>query len=288
MRPGLPIICSRLFLGLVIFVGGLSAPLSAQEDTITWKIVDWPPIYILEGPFAGQGAGDALLRFYAAQMPDYRHKTSKMSISRFYQEAKSGTRVCNVVGFPIEGVQASLPNSIVIAHHVIIRKDKAHLLAATDQISLKSLLGDRRLTAGLTFGRYGKLLNPIIDRHKESAKIYDIPEYHNIVKMLFAGRIDYTIEYPPVIHYFEKLNNRTNVVLKIPITEVVAHKPYLMAHVVCPQTPWGDRVIARVNQIILEERNSPRYREILRRWYDEHARRRIDGYLDTAFANTPP
>ncbi len=40
------------------------------------------------------------------RIPDFHHKASKMSIARFYREAQCGARVCNIVGFPIEGVQA--------------------------------------------------------------------------------------------------------------------------------------------------------------------------------------
>jgi uncharacterized protein (TIGR02285 family) len=277
-----------LFGGLAFLLTGLAVPLSAQETTITWKISNWPPVYILEGPYAAQGAGDALIRFYAKRMPEYRHKTSNMSITRFYHEAQQGSRVCNVAGFPINGVLASLPNSVIVPHHIIIRRDKADLLTSTDQVSLKQLLSDQRLTAGLTRGRYGKLLNPIIDSQKESAHITHIPEYNNIIKMLFAGRIDYTIEYPPVIRYFEKLHDRDNEVLIIPIDEVVAAKPFLTAFVVCPQNQWGEQVIARVNRIIREERNSYRYREILLRWYDAQTRRQVGKYLDEAFAKLPP
>ena len=273
-----------LMLTALLFLA-LTETSRAQKDAIQWRITDWPPIYILEGPYKGQGAGDELIRLFAEQMPAYDHKTVPMNINRFYYEAKKGAKVLNAAGFPIAGVKASLPDSIIIPHQVIIRKDKARLPGSKDGIVLGELLSDKRFSAGITFGRYGPTLNQIVDKHKGEANIYSVTDYGNVFKMLFAGRFDYTIEYPPVIHYYEKLAQQEGRFLKLPIKEVAARHKYLVAYVIGPDNEWGDRVIAKINRIISEQRNTPRYREILLRWYDPAIRDQVSRYLDTVFAD---
>ena len=278
------VICNILIVLILSFLM-LPSPLMAQKDTITWRVTPWPPIYILEGPYKGQGVGDELIKFYSEQMPEYQHKTVIMNIKRFYHEAKKGSKVCNIAGFPIDGVQASLPNCIVVPHQVVIRKDKAHLLASKQIVSLDKLLSDKHLSAGVTFGRYGKVLNQIIDKHKGEEGIFSTTNYENILKMLFAGRIDYTIEYPPVIRYYERLEKKEDIVLNVPIKENSELQPYLIAYVIGPKNEWGNRIMAKVNRIILDQRNTERYRELLLRWYDEKTRRQVRGYLDIVFSS---
>jgi len=162
------------------------------------------------------------------------------------------------------------------------------MLGSDKMVSLGKLLGDKRLTAGVTYGRYGPLLNPIVDRHKGESNIDYVTKYNNIIRMLFENRFDYIIEYPPVINYYEKLENKEGVVIKVPIKEVVELKPYFTAYVVCPKNEWGNRVIEKINKILLEERNTQRYREILLRWYNEEIRQQVGKYLESEFSAKRP
>ncbi len=271
-----------LFAGLLIL--SCSTMVHAQKDTIQWRIVDWPPIYIVNGPYKGQGAGDELIKLFSGRMPEYHHEKVLMSNARFVAEARKGAHILNATGLPAAHLKTSIPSGIILPPQVIMRKDKLLLLNDLSEISLDELLGDKRFKAGVTFGRYGKLINPIIDRHKEKDWVNNTPSYINTIKMLFAERIDYTIEYPDVIQYFETIEGKKGRVNGIPIKEVMAFRPYFIGFVVCTDSQWGSRVLEKINRILKKERNTPHYRKIMLKWTDKDTHELLNTYLDEVFS----
>ena len=72
---------SILFTALLITSNNLLA-----KDTITWQNPDFPPSYIKEGPFKGQGVGDSLYVQVFAYLDEYNHQTLIANFKRIIRD----------------------------------------------------------------------------------------------------------------------------------------------------------------------------------------------------------
>ncbi len=80
----------------------------------------------------------------------------------------------------------------------------------------------------------------------------DYSMLHKRPKLLDAGRIDYFVDYPFMIKYYEKVNK-----IKFKVVSVRMKKNALFYNffVICNRTKNGKKVIAKVNQILKNNTN---------------------------------
>ena len=253
-----------------------------SQDTIRWRVTDWPPGYITHGPYKNQGTFDSIIHFLSKRMPAYQHTTVEMTFKRLVAEMKKGANVCYVSATPKPFADMSVIDVIELPHKIFIRKDKWRYLENKEIVSLDQLLADRRLKAGVSFSRYSPTLNSILEQHRGQENVIDVPNYMNLIKMLFSGRIDYLIEYSSVINYYERTLNKEGIVTGIAIRET-RDEPYLAGHVACPATEWGRTVIERVNRVLRRGRTSPAYMEGLLRWYEGRDRETMTAIYEKLF-----
>lgn len=255
----------------------------ADRPVIQWRVMDWPPVYILDGPFKHKGAGDELIRLISSRMPAFHHERVVMSNARFNVEIQKGRHILNATGLPAEHLQNSFPNSILIGHQVIIREKAVELLESIQSVSLVSLLSDSRFSAAVSPNRYGPLLDPLIHPFLSKNWVSRTPNYIDVIRMLYAGRVDYIIEYPGVIRYYEAVHDIKKSTRNIPIKEVISYKPFYEGFVVGPKTQWGVKVMGQINGILIDIRNQPEYRLAILRWADPEYHEQMNWYMDKLF-----
>ncbi len=66
------------------------------KDTITWMKYAWPPVYIDQGLYKGQGNADAILSFFQEELTEYDHKMINVNPSRAILSMKRGDNICMV------------------------------------------------------------------------------------------------------------------------------------------------------------------------------------------------
>lgn len=269
-----------LLLLLIILPFNVSA-----KDTIQWRVFDWPPGYITEGPYKNQGTFDSIIRYLEGRMPEYHHSRINMTYKRLIAEIKKGTNVCCVAMTPRDYAYMSVTDVIELPHRIFIRKDKLHYIENMRSVSLDELLNNKRLKAGVNSGRYSKTLNAIFDKHEGQENLFDVPNYISTIKMLFTGRVDYMVEYSSIIKYYEKEMNQENIVTAIVIKEI-ENESHIVGTVACPKNEWGKTVIDRVNQVLLKGRTTPEYMEGLLRWYEGSDRETIKAIYKKNFSGT--
>ncbi len=184
---------------LVLIV--LSPSFLYAKDQVIWRVTDWPPIYILDGPHKGKGIADTIISTLISKLPEYEHSLLEMNSKRVREMIKNGERVCNVTALPRDFYLTSKLNIITFNQRIFIRDNKAGLLNQQETISLSEIMSKKELTAGVSMGRYPKILNNTISKYLNDSHIIDTPEYEGLLKMLFTGRVDYIIEYPMVMKY---------------------------------------------------------------------------------------
>lgn len=251
-----------------------------SKETIIWRVTDWPPMYILEGPDKGKGLYDELITMFQKALPEFNHKNVVMNTTRAVRQMDKGDNYCHtsVMMKRVKGKYSiSKLNSILLAHRIIIRSDKKGLIDNPSIMSIDDLIQNPILKGGLTSFRTHNALKKY-EKDKEKLKLMYIEgAYKQMLHVLFLGRVDYTIQYTPVVRYHEKQFKKLGITDYIDIKESLSD-PYINVYTACADTEIGRKVISKVDKVIEAERLKKKLEEIQLRWYDEKSKTRLKSY----------
>lgn len=247
------------------------------KELLTWRVIDWPPFYILYGKDKGQGIYDKLISIMIEALPQYEHRTMVMNTKRVVAELNNGSHVCHPSALSDTNAALSKVNSFLLPHRIIYDVYDKPNLAKLQSVSLDALLSDEKLTVGIANDRYTNTLNQILTKHKGQPNLINQNNYNSLIRMFFTKRVDTLIEYPPVITYSKRILNETMHNSSVAIEEL-SHTKYLAVHFACPANDWGKKVINEINQILRNEVNERGYLDFRLRWYDEESRELLKGY----------
>lgn len=259
--------CSLIF-SFLCYVSSTSA--TGQE--IKWRVIDWPPFYILNGPHKGQGLYDQMITLVERELPEFQHLRVPMTTARIHKEWKRGNNACHPSVLPGEHGIESKVNSLLLPYRIVSSK-KTNLPIQPQQTSLSidTLLSNSKFTGGITPSRYSPTLNKIVEKHANSPHLTSSPRYQTLVKMLLMERLDYLIEYPPIVSFYaeqEGLVNKTN---SFEIAE--SHQKYLKVVFACTKNEWGKKIIQKINKILIDESKEAQFMDFRTRWYDQDSQK---------------
>ncbi len=282
-------------LGIVLWaVAGLSPP-GAAMDAVTWMEVEFPPGYIHRGPLRGQGYEDVITRILMENLTGYRHDKMMGNLARMYHEFKQGRRVCNVALFKTPERQQfmvfSIPSTFTLPNGLITLKKRWHRFGSATEIRLESVL-QTDLRLGISRSRsYGKAIDAVLKNAEGSDRIFvhsgkDV--FESLLRMLLSDRLDCMLGLPEeVIYVAEKMGVEDRIVT-IALAENQGTYDAWLGHVACSRTPWGERIIGRINAILRKERPTERYRQAYERWLDANQIPRYRELYDRVFLQTAP
>lgn len=248
-----------------------------NKEVITWRVIDWPPFYILHGQDKGQGVYDILIDKMITAMPEYQHKKVVMNTQRVLMELTKGHHVCHPSALADTPAALSYSNSFLLPQRLIYNTLDQPLWLNQNEISLISLLNDQTFNLGLATNRYPKVLNALIDFNKQKNQLTLQNNYNSLIRMFFRRRINGIIEYPPVITYSQKLFD-VNVKTRGLVIKELNNADYFDVHFACPDNEWGKAVIAKINQQLILETKQENYLSFRLKWYDEESRTLLKSY----------
>lgn len=256
--------------------------------TITWGILDFAPSHIVSGPHKGTGKVDKILKLMQSKMPGYDHREVVMNTIRIDHEIKSNNNVCGTTAIKTPEREAfavfSMTDDFVPSHRIIYRKDSTKPFPKNQPLSLQSIIDNKALKGGFVRRRsYTHAVDTILRAHEEDDHLYFHTSQNinkELVYMLIAGRIDYTLEYPWMASYIARDRNYHEAFATIELTEL---KPYVMGHFYCPDTPWGREVIKQINAILLQARPTQQYRDFIESHMDASSVAILRHYYDSMF-----
>ncbi|GAA5165486.1 TIGR02285 family protein [Viridibacterium curvum] len=248
---------------------------SAAEDGIaTWCRFDLPPLFIASGPDEGKGTVDLTASFIMRYLPQYEHRTQASNIRRFEAQMRSGDQaVC-------AGMQKNTDRQAFMLFseplHAIgppqIVAPRRHLAALSTfrgvdgSIQLPNLLTDHTLRLGLSSGRsYGRDIDNMLAQHKGQPNIVERSAAQRmsegLLQMMALDRIHYTILFGSERDAFM---DQPDVAQADLVSLPISGQPrYITVHVVAPRTPWGERFIERVNQVLRANWNNRELRNLI-------------------------
>lgn len=247
------------------FLAILIAPKAFAKETITWVTPDWSPYFIVKGTGKGTGYSDVFLRFFEKNLPDYNHKNSVMTMTRYYLSAKENKDICfcDMLKTPEREsiLYYSKPIVLAAALRIYIKPGGKINQGTSTVTSLEELMSDYQLNGIFEKNRsYGTKLDALIEKYSPNPNIQVAqvtPE--RLYQLLEDQRADYIVEYPFALGTTQKRLKSNVDLIPLKISEQV---PYTIAYVTCAKTPTGLKVINSINEVLDKKRDSDEYRKL--------------------------
>jgi uncharacterized protein (TIGR02285 family) len=279
-----------LLAGLLLLVAG--ATRAQDPRVITWNLSDWPPFYVLKDGQApasaaqlGDGAIDEFLRLLLPLLPDYEHRFVTLNAPRAEVQRKTGLGLCSPSSMRTPArlqERYFTPALPTVQLQLVLRRERLAVLAqGRGSVSLREL-GERADLSGLVMkGRhYGEGLAPwLVEAPGRNLRTMVAPRAGNLLTMLAAGRMDYTVEYPMVVAYHQQ--GRAAELVSLPIDE--AGEPPL-GYISCNRNAWGLAVMRDIDRALRQLARQPEAAQVYRRWLGEEQQAREQARLARFFA----
>lgn len=263
--------------GLILLFTCASAHASQQ---LIWLQTDWPPHQIVEGPYQGQGTFDLLQQQLTYLMPEFSHQLRLVSLAKLEQVFTDGEAASCTLGTLFSEQRASnrlfsRPMAVgpALAVGYLAGRLSEHEANQPDGVVIETLAQDPALTGVYQPNRfYPNAVIKALQQAGNNLSSYSLSGDVNAAALLASGRVDYVVEYPERMEYFNKL---------MPEAVVLEHRAIVHAniasvsHVTCTNDAVGRAAIAAIDQLLPKLWQQQRYIEAMQRWLDDSARRRL-------------
>lgn len=260
------------------------------ENEITWMEAEFPPGYIHDGPFAGQGYEDVITAILQNNLPEYTHHRIICNLARMTHEFQQGKQVCNVALYKTpereKFMEFSIPSTFSFPNRLIVLKKNLQNFGNSSQVSLEDIM-KKKLKIGISRDRsYSVTIDAILNKYKPAEHIVvhsgkDV--FETLLKMLIMNRIDCMLGLPEEVIYVAEQLGVKDQIATLGITETEEKYETWLGYVACSKTDWGKQLIQKINRILLEHRKTPQYRGAYERWLDSNSIETYRSLYDTVF-----
>lgn len=240
-----------------------AGPLAAAPPIkqIVWFHSDFPPIFILSGPFKGRGTADRREEFLMRQIPSFSHTKVTANVARMQEEMKNQNNICSssLLKTPereknfifSDALTEILPNGLVTlsSNRTVLEP----FLNDRGELRLAELIASEKFRIAVAAGRsYGQTIDASLLAGVGSGKVVPF----NASDIFASGLLQvsnnqgadavmgYAIELSWAILRFHQDSGRF---WFIPVEGETALTP---VHVACSRSPLGAELIAQVNALI--------------------------------------
>lgn len=276
-----------------------AAQAAPPVDTIRWVAQDVPPHFSFVQGHAprtvaelGGGEVDGFMRVLLARMPQFRHEFVEASTARYEAESRRGETLCSALHVRTPARTEWLyfshlyPPLASREIHVVVRREA---LARMNQgrpedgrLVLADLLGREDLRLLLARDRaYGAQIDNQLAQRAVPRMSVGAQFSGQLLNMLRAGRMDYTLEYPTVVEDYLKRVGDPGALVALPVAEGLST---LLATVSCSRTPEGRRQIEAIDAAVRALAREPDRAAWVRQWrgdkVDAADMKRLNAYMD--------
>ena len=289
----------RGLLALVACVVASAAQAAPPVDTIRWVAQDVSPHFsFIQGhpprtvAELGHGEVDGFMRVLLARLPHFRHEFVDSSTARYEAESRRGQTMCSTL-------HVRTPDRLQWAYfshlypplvsreiHVIVRRDAPGLLAQGlppgGRLQLSELLKRPDLRLLVARDRaFGAQIDSLLAQYTVPRLAVGAQPSVQMLDMLRAGRMDYTLDYPSVVKDYLARVGDPGALAALPVAEGLST---LLATVSCSRTPEGRHAIEAIDAAVRAMARDPNRDAWVREWRGDRAEpqdmRRLNAYLD--------
>lgn len=276
-----------------------AAQAAPPVDTIRWVAQDVPPHFSFVQGHAprsvaelGHGEVDGFLRVLLARMPEFRHEFVEASTARYEALSHDGETLCSAMHVRTPARAEWLyfshlyPPLASREIHVIVRRDFLPQLAQgrpqDGRLVLAELLKRQELRLLLARDRaFGAQIDQLLARQVVPRLAVGAQLSNQLLDMLRAGRMDYTLEYPTVVKDYLRRVGDPDALVALPVAEGLST---LLATVSCSRTPEGRRHIEAIDAAVRALAREPNREAWVREWrgdkVDPADMKRLNAYMD--------
>jgi uncharacterized protein (TIGR02285 family) len=277
----------------------LLTTVAAHADTIRWVAQDVPPHFSFHQGHAprgiaelGHGEVDGFMRVLLARMPQYRHEFVEASTARYEALSRSGETLCSTLHVRTPARAGWLyfshlyPPLVSREIHVIVRREALAQLSQgrpqDGRLVLAELL--RRPDLRLLLARdraFGPQIDKLLAQQVVPRLAVGAQLSSQLLDMLRAGRMDYTLEYPAVVKEHLARVGDPDALVALPVAEGLSTP---LATVSCSRTPTGRRHIEAIDAAVRALAREPDREAWVREWRGGRAGpqdlKRLNAYMD--------
>lgn len=258
----------------------LLASTAYAKPQLTWLQTDWPPHQIVDGPFQSQGTFDLLQHQIMAALPQFSHQTRLVSLARLEQIFQQPEAASCALGtlYSEERAQTrlfSVPMAVGPALAVGYLADKlsAHPAMHEDGVDIRMLALDKTITGVFQPNRlYPDVITPLLQHPDSNLSSHAFTSEINAAGLLAGNRVDYVVEYPERMQYYNQL---------LPEAAALEHRAIAganvatVSYITCSNDSVGQAAIEAIDQVLPVLWQSTDYLQAMQRWLDNNARRRL-------------
>ena len=246
------------------------------KDSISWMESATPPFFIHEGAFKGQGYVEAINNILIENLPEYDHTKTLANLSRHYQQWKQGEKSCAPSMYKTKEREKfayfSVPSTFSLPIVLIINKKNFLAFGGSKTVSLTSILQSNKFVIGRINNRsFGAEFDNTLDNYGNEKNIF-VYEGSDLLgglfKMLMAGRIDALPGSPEEVIYLAEMMGIRDQIMTLNVEENQGDPESYLGYMTCSKNEWGKTAINNINQVLLEQRGTERYRAAYERWLD--------------------
>ncbi len=295
----------RCLSAAVVFAAA-AAQAQPQADTIHWVAQDVPPHFSFHEGHAprsvaelGPGEVASFMRVLLPRMAGFRHEFVEAGTARYEALSRSGQTLCSTL-------HVRTPERLAWAYfshlypplasrevHVIVRREALDRVLAhapgDGRVVLADLLQRPELRLLLARDRaFGPKIDALLAQQPVPRLSVGPHPGTQLMDMLRAGRIDYTLDYPAAMQDHLQRAGDAGALVALPVAE---GRSTLVATVSCSRTPQGRRHIEAIDAAVRELAREPDRERWVRAWRGEAVpaqdMKRINAYMDERARSGP-
>jgi uncharacterized protein (TIGR02285 family) len=266
------LIAAVSILGMLSVQSADAQSLSTDPDSpvLTWHIFDAPPLMILDGADKDNGIIDGIRHLLQSDLTTLTHEEMPLPYKRFLLYAKEKLNICTPYLFKTaereDFLYFSKPVNIFAGLKIIMHKDLYASFGHEPSLSLVDLFKNYELRLATNKIRaYSETIDPIVKEYDRLNKVSrHTGSTTQVFRLLSTGRADFMIDFSYRVPYWAKeLGIDPSSYVSIPIKE---DSQTVISYAACPKTPWGEKMIAKINKALAEEVPTQTYLDVLKRW----------------------
>jgi uncharacterized protein (TIGR02285 family) len=244
------------------------------KPSIDWMSAHWPPFRMTEGAQKGQGHIDQLQQMLIAVLPQYEHQVHYNNLVRVEHSIAAPTaQTCIFALLFTESRAKVLRYSIpaVMSLNVMMHVRSNHPLARQWQsqsgVELADVVAEPAINGIVEHSRgYPAVVTRYLDVTGSNLSRQSLHKV-NPIDLLTAGRVDYLIELPERVRYFQSISQQKGPITDLPIRGLNA---LTYSYVACQASAEGDRRLHDINAALVKLRMSPVYQKVMMQWISPH------------------
>ncbi|HSG51720.1 MAG TPA: hypothetical protein VLA40_06405 [Rheinheimera sp.] len=246
-----------------------------SKPEITWLQLDWPPYQIVSGPYAGEGTNDLMSKELISRLPQFSHTIQLTNLQRMEQafvQAQPG--ICTMFGTLYSEKRAQnrlfsdamMVGSIMTVAFIELSLHR-HPAMSADSVEFPILAKDPELKGAFQPNRqYPMHIKQIVSSSDTNLIAHNFTSEVNAAALLSSGRVDYVLDYPDRLNYFNQLLPQP---INLQFKAIDGVDEFPQSYISCSKDEAGQRAIDAINAVLPELWQDEAYLSAMRRWLDD-------------------